>query len=74
MPCEVIIDSLSPLDFVYLQTKPALVRQANFAIKSNWLSIVYTYPQQQRYERDYEYQMGKSITDKYDPFFKTAEK
>jgi len=60
--CDVEIDSLSPLDFVYLQAKPALVRQAEFSIKDDWLTITYTYPQQPRYERDYEFQMGKSVT------------
>jgi len=50
-------------DFVYLQAKPALIRQGKFIIENNKLSIIFTYPQMPRYERDYEYQMGKSVTD-----------
>ena len=34
-------------------------------IQNNWLSITNTYPQKPRYERDYEFQMGKSVTDKW---------
>ena len=63
IPCDVDFDSLSPLDFVYLEAKPALIRQGKFLINNNKLSIIFTYPQMPRYERDYEFQMGKSVTD-----------
>jgi len=62
IPCDVEFDSLSPLDFVYLQAKPALIRQGKFIIEDNQLTIIFTYPQMPRYERDYEFQMGKSVT------------
>jgi hypothetical protein len=65
VPCDIVIEEMSALDFVYLQTKPALVRQTKFVIADNWLAITHTYPQMPRYERDYEYQMGKSVTDKW---------
>jgi len=61
--CGVIIDSLSPLDWVYLETKPALIRHSEFVIANYWLTITYRYPQMPRYERDYEFLMGKSVTD-----------
>ena len=63
VPCDVVIDNLSSLDMVYLTAKPALFRQTDFVIKNNWLSIINTYPQKPRYDRDYEFQMGKSIVD-----------
>jgi len=59
------IEEMSSLDFVYLQTKPPLIRQTKFAIADYWLTITNIYPQMPRYERDYEYQMGKSVTDKW---------
>jgi len=63
VPCDVEIDSLSPLDFVYLEAKPAVVRIGEFVIKDNKLSVINAYPQMPRYENDYEFQMGKSVTD-----------
>ena len=64
VPCDVEVeDLLAGIDWVYLQTKPALIRQTKFVIADYWLTIINTYPQQPRYERDYEYQMGKSVTD-----------
>ena len=65
VPCDVVIEDLSPLDMVYLETKPALFRQTDFVFKNSWLSISNTYPQKPRYDRDYEFQMGKSIVDAY---------
>jgi hypothetical protein len=55
----------SLLDIVSLQIKPALLRQTKFVINTNWLSIISTYPQIPRCERDYEYQMGQSVTEEY---------
>ena len=63
--CDVVVESLSPLDFVYLEAKPATIRFSEFIIVNDWLTITYNYPQMPRYERDYEFQMGKSITDKW---------
>ena len=65
LPCDVEIEALSALDLVYLQTKPALTTQTKFVINDNWLSIIRFHLQQPRYERDYEFQMGKSVTDKW---------
>jgi len=65
VPCGVKVDSLSPLDWVYLWAKPPLIRFSEFSIKNYWLTVTKTYPQKPRYERDYEYEMGKSITDKW---------
>jgi hypothetical protein len=63
VPCNVEIVDLSQLDIVYLEAKPALLSQTEFVIKNNMLSIIRTYLQKPRYERDYEFQMEKSITD-----------
>jgi hypothetical protein len=63
IPCDKEIDSLSPLDFVYLQAKPEIIRQMQFIIENNKLTIIHTSPHLPRYERDYEFQMGKSVTD-----------
>jgi len=61
--CDVDIDSLlSGIDWVYLQAKPAFIRQTKFVIAANRLTITNIYPQKPRYERDYEFQMGKSVT------------
>lgn len=65
IPCDVEFGSLSPLDFVYLQAKPALIRQMQFFIENNKLTITHTSPHLPRYERDYEFQMGKSVTDEW---------
>jgi len=63
VPCDVEITKLSQLDLVYLEAKPTLLSQTEFVIENNMLSIIRTYLQKPRYERDYEFQMGKSITD-----------
>jgi len=65
IPCDKDPDSLSQLDLVYLERKPAFLRKAKFEIQDGWLSITNVYPQRPRYERDYEYQKGKSVTDKW---------
>ena len=39
--CGVVVDSLSPLDWVYLQAKPPLIRFSKFSIKDKWLTITY---------------------------------
>jgi len=65
VPCGVEVDSLSQLDWVYLWKKPPLIRFSKFSIKNYWLTITTTFPQMPRYERDYEYQMGQSVTDKW---------
>ena len=65
IPCDKDPDSLSQLDLVYLEQKPAFLRKVKFEIQNGWLSITNIYPQLPRYERDYEFQMGKSVTDKW---------
>lgn len=63
--CDVVVAELSPLDFIYLEAKPAMIRFSKFVIANDWLTITNCYPQMPRYERDYEFQMGKSVTDKW---------
>jgi hypothetical protein len=62
--CEVEVEQLSSLDWVSLQAKPPIIKQAEFVIADNWLTMIHIYPQQPRYERDYEFKMGKSVTDR----------
>ena len=65
IPCYAELEALSQLDWVYLNAKPATMRISEFVIVNNWLTISYNYPQMPRYERDYEFEMGKSVTDKW---------
>ena len=65
VPCDVVLQELSELDLVYLQAKLAKIKRVEFVISQNWLSVINIYPQQPRYERDYEYETGKSVTDKW---------
>jgi len=65
IPCDKDPDSLSQLDLVYLERKPPFLRKVKFDIQDYWLRITNSYPQLPRYERDYEFQMGKSVTDKW---------
>ena len=62
IPCDVEFAELSPLDFVYLEAKPALMQMTEFVIDDFRLSITRINPHLPRYERDYEFQMGKSVT------------
>ena len=62
--CHVDVNTLvSGIDWVYLQAKPANISQTRFMIVDNWLSVIKTYSQMPRYDRDYEFQTGKSVTD-----------
>ena len=63
--CDVEVISLSALDMVCLETKPAVIRQKEFVLEKDWLTISYVYPKQPRYDKDYEFKMGKSVTDKW---------
>jgi hypothetical protein len=62
--CEVAVDSLSADDSVYLQSKPPLIRQAEHLIENGWLTITHNYPQEPLYDRNFDFQIGKSVTDK----------
>jgi len=63
LPCDVEIDSLSGQDWIYLQTRPLLVKRTEIRIVDFWFTFTYLFPQRPRYERDYEFQIGKSVTD-----------
>ena len=52
---------LSPLDWVYME-RDDLYRCSEHIIKGDTLTITHYYPQKPRWENDYEYQMGKSVT------------
>ena len=61
--CGVELDSLSPLDFMYLQAKPALNTKVELVIKNDWLTAIRTYPQQPYYDECDEFPIGKSVSD-----------
>jgi len=64
LPSYIDEDSIGSLDWIYLE-RDDLERCTEQVInEENELTITNYYPQQPRWERDYEYQMGKSVSSK----------
>ncbi len=63
IPSCVDPDSISDLDRVTMISQEPLLENFEFRIdNSNQLKTIVEYPQQQRYENDHQYMVGKSIT------------
>lgn len=60
--CDIEMDSLSAYDSIYLESKPPLIRQAEYVIENNWLTIKNIYPQHPYYDKCYGFKIEKTIT------------